>query len=277
MNFRSIFHTAPTAAAIPTTKRATRSCPARVSFYTTGKPQRDDLRQLRPGVAGFTPQVKAMWFRGGWFDSLSFLWKEISTGTFSVNDGSGAAESTGRNGGSILVQHALGAGETVTIPVILTWYFPNVDYSYGEYRGEGEADAWSFAEQGTADCGDDCDCHKIAPPRWHPYYATQWKDAKDVLIYVRDQYQNLRQRTQAFHDALFNHPSRIMSSMPFPATWGSSNLQQFCARPMGMCGPGKGVFAPAAAATGPARTYGTTPNPYPICSPSSSVLCASRS
>ena len=175
-----------------------------VYLYNEEDPNATTYGSCALGVAGFTPQIKAMWFRGGWFDSLSFLWKEISTGTFSVNDGSGTAESTGRNGGSILVKHTLGAGETVTIPVILAWYFPNVDYSYGEYRGEGDADAWSFAEQGTAACGDDCDCHKIAPPRWHPYYATQWKDAKDVLVYVRDQYQNLRQRTQAFHDALFD-------------------------------------------------------------------------
>ncbi|RPJ42323.1 MAG: hypothetical protein EHM21_12970, partial [Chloroflexi bacterium] len=157
------------------------------------------------GVVDHKPAIKAMWFRGGWFDSLSVLWKEVSTGTFTTNDGAKAETSTGRNGGSVLVKQTLAPGESVTIPVVIAWYFPNVHYAYGEAeKHEEEAAVWS-TEHGSSDpnCGPDCECH-TRPPRWKPYYSTQWKDARDVLLYVRRNYADLRARTQAFHDALFS-------------------------------------------------------------------------
>jgi len=148
------------------------------------------------GVIGFEPLVKAMWFRGGWFDSTTVLWKEVSTGTFTENDGSKAAGSEGRNGGSLLVKHTLAPGETVTIPVVVAWYFPNVHYAHGE-AGHGEAQAEA--------CGADSACHaEKSAPRWKPYYTTLWSDARDVLLYVQRNYASLRARTQAFHDALFS-------------------------------------------------------------------------
>lgn len=155
------------------------------------------------GVAGAVPTIKAMWFRGGWFDSISALWREVSTGSFTSNDGSGAVSSPGRNGASILLKGELKPGEAVTYPIIITWYFPNVNDSYGELEKGAAADVANFTGQGDAACGPDCACHKAAPPRWKPYYTSQWKDARDVFKTVRDHYQSLRKRTQAFHDALF--------------------------------------------------------------------------
>ena len=45
---------------------------------------------------------------------------------------------------------------------------------------------------------------KELTPAWYPYYVSQWKDAKEVLIYVQENYDLLRNRTRAFHDALFS-------------------------------------------------------------------------
>jgi uncharacterized protein (DUF608 family) len=54
-------------------------------------------------VVGHSPTIKGMWFRGGWFDAISALWREVSTGHFQSNDGSNGSDSSGRNGGSIKV------------------------------------------------------------------------------------------------------------------------------------------------------------------------------
>ncbi len=164
------------------------------------------------GVIGHQPIVKAMWFRGGWFDSISALWKEISSGTFSANDGAKAATSTGRNGASILLAKELQPGETITYPVVLTWYFPNVHYAYGEVKANAAEDAVDFAEHGDANSGAVC---QPTPPRWRPYYASQWKDAADILHYLRDNYPSLRARTAAFHDALFRStlPSYVLDAV----------------------------------------------------------------
>ncbi|MBE0698104.1 MAG: hypothetical protein IH586_14380, partial [Anaerolineaceae bacterium] len=155
------------------------------------------------GVIGHAPQIKTMWFRGGWFDSLSALWKEISSGTFTANDGANAAASQGRNGASILMEGVLQPGESITYPVVLSWYFPNMHYTYGELKNESDASVHTNTEHGAGeeDCADgDCVC---PPPNWRPYYAGQWIDARDVFEFVRDNYATLRGRTQAFHDALF--------------------------------------------------------------------------
>jgi len=125
------------------------------------------------------PILKAMWFRGGWFDSISALWREVSTGTFTANDGQLSLKGIeGRNGGSVMVAQTLAPHSSVTIPVVLTWYFPNCDLSIG----------------GTAANKDQI---------WHPYYTTQWTDAGDVANYVLDNFDSLYSRTKAFQSSLF--------------------------------------------------------------------------
>src|SRR5215469_11127241 len=58
---------------------------------------------------GGAPRIKAMWLRSpGWeFDSLSALWREVSTGHFTSNEGSNNVDKAGRNGGSILLEGSL--------------------------------------------------------------------------------------------------------------------------------------------------------------------------
>src|SRR5215470_2794394 len=49
------------------------------------------------------PRIKGMWLRSpAWeFDSLSALWREVTSGTFTANDGSNETDTKGRNSGSI--------------------------------------------------------------------------------------------------------------------------------------------------------------------------------
>jgi uncharacterized protein (DUF608 family) len=167
------------------------------------------------GVVGCEPQIKAMWFRGGWFDSLSALWKEISSGGFTANDGAAAATSHGRNGASILLKGELEPGESVVYPIVFSWYFPNVHYTYGQPKTGTDESVFFNTEHGDLPGGcvsPDCAC---PPPRWRPYYASQWIDARDVLEFVRDNYADLRGRTQSFHDALFSStlPSYVLDAV----------------------------------------------------------------
>jgi uncharacterized protein (DUF608 family) len=131
-------------------------------------------------VAGHTPDIKAMWFRGGWFDGLSALWREISNGEFVPNDGSASERGmSGRNGGSVCVSGTLGVGETARIPIILTWHFPNCAYSLGIPNEK-------------------------ATRVWHPFYTSRWSDAAEVADYVLANLDTLETRTRAFCDALFS-------------------------------------------------------------------------
>jgi uncharacterized protein (DUF608 family) len=131
------------------------------------------------GILTGEPILKARWLRGGWFDAVSALWREVSTGNFQPADGLHANGKPARDGGSLMVKGELAPGASITYPVVITWHFPNI------------TDA--------STTGNLSQVQKI----WHPFYATQWKDACEVLLYVRDHYADLRKQTQSFHDALF--------------------------------------------------------------------------
>ena len=59
----------------------------------------------------------------------------------------------------------------------------------------------------TADVQGDAGCRSVAggkPPLWRPYYASVWKDAREVALYVDEKYASLRARTVNFKEALFS-------------------------------------------------------------------------
>ena len=148
---------------------------------------------------GGKPRIKAMWLRSpGWeFDSLSALWREVSSGNFTTNDGSNAVDNAGRNGASILLDGHLNAGESRTHLILISWHFPNC------YLREGGPVA---AQNGSVIEGQP-GCRTVpadAPPPWHPYYSTLWKDARDVAAYVEQNFASLRSRSVQFKNALFS-------------------------------------------------------------------------
>ena len=145
-------------------------------------------------VIGDKPLIKGMWVRSEWeFDALTALWREVSTGKFTANEGSNSIDTAGQNGASILLEGKLAPGEFKTYPILITWHFPNC---YLEEGGKPATDV-----QGKRGC------HTRAeglPPLWRPYYAGVWKDAREVALYVEQEYVSLRERTVKFKEALFS-------------------------------------------------------------------------
>jgi uncharacterized protein (DUF608 family) len=169
-----------------------------VFFTNTEEPNAEAFGSAGLIAIGASPRIKAMWLRSpGWeFDSLSALWREVSAGNFTTNDGSNPVDSAGRNGGSILIAGQLAPKESRTIPIVIAWYFPNCYLRQGG-KADSEAAASVLGNPG---------CRTVAaaaPPPWRPYYAAQWKDARDVALHVDQNYASLRARTVQFRDALF--------------------------------------------------------------------------
>jgi uncharacterized protein (DUF608 family) len=180
-------------------------------LYNVEDPQAEAFGSCALGLLSGAPLIKAAWFRGGWFDALSALWRELSTNTFTPHPGDDAPLS-GRSGASLLVKGRLAAGQSVTYPVVIAWYFPNVSQSFGEAQPACNCSGGECcAEGGTCDCANP----PAAGPRWKPFYTTRWTDARDVLRYVREQYPSLRARTRAFHDALFQSslPAAVLDAV----------------------------------------------------------------
>ena len=159
-------------------------------------------------VAG-EPRIKGMWLRSpGWeFDSLSALWREVASGTFTSNNGSNASDVAGRNGGSILLEGTLAAGESRTHSIVIAWHFPNCYAQVG-----GIASASVPGAQGRAGCRS---LPEGRSPLWRPYYASMWNDAREVALYVQENFASLRARTLAFKDALFSStlPSYVLDAV----------------------------------------------------------------
>ena len=156
---------------------------------------------------GETPRIKAMWLRSpGWeFDSLSALWREVSSGHFTTNDGSNNVDTAGRNGGSILLEGTLPPSQSRTHTVVIAWHFPN------SYLREG------LKSESTNTAGDP-GCRTVpadAAPPWRPFYAAQWKDARDVALYIDQNYASLRARSVKFKEALFSStlPSHVLDAV----------------------------------------------------------------
>ena len=143
------------------------------------------------------PRIKAMWLRSpGWeFDSISALWREVSTGTFTENAGSNDVDKDGRNGGSILFSGELAPGQSRTYPIAIIWHFPN---AYLQVGGVATPEALS---QGSNECR--TFPNNTSPP-WRPFYAGVWTDAREIATYLEQNYSTLRARTFAFHQALFS-------------------------------------------------------------------------
>src|SRR6202011_209644 len=122
------------------------------------------------------------------------LWREVSTGNFTSNEGSNNVDKAGRNGASILLAGKLSPGEFRTHIILITWHFPNCYLREGGKPGGPEV-------QGSPGCRTVAGA--IAPP-WRPYYAGIWKDAREVAQYVERNYSTLRVRTMQFKEALFS-------------------------------------------------------------------------
>ncbi len=166
-----------------------------VFLHNSEKPNAESYGSASLIAIGAKPRIKGMWLRSpGWeFDSLSALWREVSTGEFRANEGSNEIDTRGRNGCSILLEGALAPGESKTHNIVITWHFPNCYQQVGGLplpEVQGDAGCRSFPEQ--------------KPPFWRPYYASIWNDAREVALYVEQQFASLRARTVAFKEALFS-------------------------------------------------------------------------
>jgi uncharacterized protein (DUF608 family) len=166
-----------------------------VFLYNAEKPNAEGYGSACLISIGDKPRIKGMWLRSpGWeFDSLSALWREVSTGTFTANDGSNELDTRGRNGASILLAGTLAPSESRTYSIVIAWHFPNCYLLVGGAAlpdAQGDAGCRSFPEG--------------VPPRWRPYYAAVWTDAREVALYVEEHYASLRARTLTFKEAMFS-------------------------------------------------------------------------
>lgn len=129
-------------------------------------------------------QADLAWFRGGWFDSLTVLWKTISEGRVRVQPE--ITQGDPSPGGSIYLPLRLAPGEKRTVRLLLAWYSP-----YSKIREGHSAPVEGVALDAAKDF------HR-------PWYATRFAGIAEVITYWSKECGHLRQATADFTNAFYD-------------------------------------------------------------------------
>ncbi len=129
--------------------------------------------------------VNCAWFRGGWFDALTIVWKTIAEGA--LPEAGPVTEGVPSSGGSLYVPLRLEPGETRTIRLRLAWYAPETGLRVGNDP--------ECAESAACECGSGVHI---------PWYASVFPDIDAVNAYWRAHYDDLRARTAAFTECFYD-------------------------------------------------------------------------
>ncbi len=147
------------------------------------------------------------WFRGGWFDSKTMIWKDLSE--FSYEDDT---TTVGSNGASLYVPFDLEPGEEKTIRLQMAWYVPHSDLRTGPVPTTEE-----LASAGDVACDPETGC---CPPSeaslyYEPWYSGQYKDISELISYWSKRYKDLRSDSQLFSNAFYNStlPAEVLEAV----------------------------------------------------------------
>jgi uncharacterized protein (DUF608 family) len=131
---------------------------------------------------GARPAVDCHWFRGGWWDALTMLWKAVAAGQAEPRPAAG--EGPPSPGGSVYAPFSLGPNEDRTLRLRLSWYVPLSDLRFG---------------------GDPPDSPPADATRTHrPWYAGRFSSVVEVNEYWQSNFAKLRTRSEQFRDALYD-------------------------------------------------------------------------
>jgi uncharacterized protein (DUF608 family) len=133
--------------------------------------------------------VNCRWFRGGWFDVLTMLWKQVAGGDPVANEP--YTEGSNTPGSTIFVPIALKSGETRTIRIMISWYMPTSDLNSVEPARE-------YPEGCCCSCGSSCDKTYV------PWYVSRFRDISGLMGYFASQYNSLREATARFTDCFYS-------------------------------------------------------------------------
>ncbi|MCX8052356.1 MAG: non-lysosomal glucosylceramidase [Armatimonadetes bacterium] len=119
------------------------------------------------------------WTRSGWWDDAQAFWDDFrADGDLTDNGVHDPSPDNTADVASLGLKVSLAPGETVELPFIFTWYFPNRE------------NYWNREEE-------------VRGARLRNRYADLWNDAWDVASYVVANLGRLEKETSEFRDALY--------------------------------------------------------------------------
>ena len=147
------------------------------------------------------------WFRGGWFDSRTMIWKDLSEFTYEDD-----TTTVGSPGASLYVPFDLEPGEEETLRLQMAWYVPHSDLRIGPEPTDEEK---KNAEEVACDPETGCCPPSDAALYYEPWYTGHYKDIKELVRYWNNRYSDLRSESQLFSDAFYNSslPDEVLEAV----------------------------------------------------------------
>jgi uncharacterized protein (DUF608 family) len=165
----------------------------------------DADKGIKEGFAIFTNDPNVVtdycWFRGGWFDARTMLWKDISNCRTPSREPQSFSP-----GSSIYVPFKLKPGESKTIKVMLAWYVPKSELKAGKGPDDDKqmepsnTCASTNAEGNSACCAAGQSCSKF----YEPWYSSKFKDIKELISYWRLNYDDLKAKSELFTNSFYS-------------------------------------------------------------------------
>lgn len=147
------------------------------------------------------------WFRGGWFDARSMLWKDIQNFTFAKD-----TTTIDSPGASIYVPFTLKPGEAKTIKVMMAWYCPHSDLRVALPPVDVPKKKAPIAA--TCEPGSSC-CTDLSGTYYEPWYAGRFKDIKELVRYWSMNYEDLRSKSNLFTQTFYQSdlPAEVIEAV----------------------------------------------------------------
>ena len=145
------------------------------------------------------------WFRGGWFDPLTMLWKTIEEGKYTSNHP--IKDKQPSPGASIFVPFKLKPGESKVIKIMMSWYVPNSNLRFGYDEEE--------VDNTCCSCNCNNDENIKNKPKYKPWYSEQFKDIYQITDYWRKNYEELNNKSRIFSDCFYDTtlPDKVVEAV----------------------------------------------------------------
>ena len=159
---------------------------------------------LPSSFAVFTDEPDAAidhcWFRGGWWDPVTMVWNAIKNGEVK----SVPPVESGAPGASLFIPFKLAAGQSKTIRVMMSWYTPESDLTFGN-MGERKENC----DPGSGCCaspdvlGLDKYDKNFDEKFYKPWYSSRFRTVTDLCNFWQENYSELRRKSGLFRDAFY--------------------------------------------------------------------------
>lgn len=165
---------------------------------TTEKPQKSEFAIFTNDAATI---VDHCWFRGGWWDPLTMAWNTVKNGEVKAV----AAVESDAPGASLFVPFTIAAGKEKTINVMLAWYTPDSELTFGGVGMRKEnCDPASGCCNSPSDIGLDKYDKDFAGKFYKPWYSSRFKTIEEVAAFWRDQYDELKRKSNLFKTSFYS-------------------------------------------------------------------------